>query len=368
MTKLNKLRFIKSPEKNFKFSSACEFREFRENLDATRVTGCELFANSCEFFANSQNKTDLRLKFATVQHCRDTQIKRYEADWSWMTTALSRPKKRHEKDGKAIIFSIFNVGIRKAENVEGITALGFDLEVNKGDGSVPPSASEAAAIVALAGVEAVIYTTYSHSPNAPRYRIFFPLTEPLPPTELKIALSVVAEGIPDISHWIDQTCKDAARLFYLPAYHPDREADFEFYHVAGDILNTDTLQSLIDYKKRTIAAKKEAKRQRLSVYSCDRKNAVGSVIQRFNAMIKIDDILQLHGYQKKGKRWLSPVSSTGVAGIHVFEDGRMFSHHADPLGNQGTLLDSFEAFTLLEHRGDKKAATRAALRLMEARS
>ena len=180
MTKLNKLRFIKSPEKNFKFSSACEFREFRENLDATRVTGCELFANSCEFFANSQNKTDLRLKFATVQHCRDTQIKRYEADWSWMTTALSRPKKRHEKDGKAIIFSIFNVGIRKAENVEGITALGFDLEVNKGDGSVPPSASEAAAIVALAGVEAVIYTTYSHSPNAPRYRIFFPLTEPLP--------------------------------------------------------------------------------------------------------------------------------------------------------------------------------------------
>ena len=348
----------------FKFSKCCEFREFRENLDTARVTGCELFANSCEFPANSQNKTDLRLKFATVQHCRDTRIKMYEADWSWMIRALSRPKIQREKDGKAIIFSIFNTAIRKAVNVEGITALGFDIEVNKADGSVPPSVSEAAAIVAHTGVESVIYTTYSHHPNAPRYRIIFPLSEPLPPTDLKLALSVVADGIADISHWIDQTCKDPARLFYLPACHHERVADFEFYHVAGDILNTDTLQSLVDHKKRTIAAKQH----RLSTYSGDSENTVGSVIRRFNAMFTLNDILQTHGYQRQGKRWLSPISSTGIAGVHVFDDGRMFSHHADVLGNQGTLLDSFEAFALLEHGGDKKAAARVALRLMGVRS
>lgn len=353
--------------KKYPFTDSCEFREFCEYPATARVTGCESFANSCEFPANSQNNTGLRLQFATVSHCRDTQPRLFDAEWLWMVRAFSQPKIRLEKDGKAIIFGVLTKPYRAAANVSAVTALGFDIECNKEDGSVPPPASEAAAMVSRTGTEAVIHTTFSHHPNAPRYRIIFPLDKPLPPPDLKLALLVVAGAIGGVSHWIDRTCKDAARLFYLPSCPPDKATLFEFYHVTGDILSTDTLQVLIAHKKATLEAKRAAKAQRLNAGGVRKINAKGGVIQRFNATFPLDAILQSHGYERRGKRWLSPASSSGIAGVHAFEDGRMFSHHTDILGNQGTLSDSFEAFALLEYGGDKSSATKAAARLLAVR-
>jgi hypothetical protein len=90
-----------------------------------------------------------------------------------------------------------------------------------------------------------------------------------------------------------------------------------------------------------------------------------NVIGQFNDAHDIVTMLEAHGYKQRGKRWLAPTSSSGLAGVTVFEDGtHCFSHHAsDPL-NDGHAHDAFSVFCLLDHRGDVTAAIRAAAKLL----
>ncbi|MGV6473488.1 bifunctional DNA primase/polymerase [Azotobacter vinelandii] len=88
-----------------------------------------------------------------------------------------------------------------------------------------------------------------------------------------------------------------------------------------------------------------------------------SVIEAFNRAHDVEQLLERHGYQRRGRKWLFPASGTGLPGITVSE-GRVFSHHAaDPLAN-GHQNDAFDVFCLLEHGGDVSAATKAAARAL----
>lgn len=80
-------------------------------------------------------------------------------------------------------------------------------------------------------------------------------------------------------------------------------------------------------------------------------------IDRFNREISIIDILERNGYIKKDKRYLSPWSSTGLAGVDVFPDDNTCNsfHGSCPL-NDGKGKTAFDAFMILEHGGDFNAA------------
>lgn len=84
-----------------------------------------------------------------------------------------------------------------------------------------------------------------------------------------------------------------------------------------------------------------------------------SVIAQFNKAFSISAILQRNGYKAVGARWLAPDSSSGMPGVKLL-DGRAISHHgSDPLSDHHT-HDAFSIYTVLEHRGDVRAAVRAA--------
>ena len=90
-----------------------------------------------------------------------------------------------------------------------------------------------------------------------------------------------------------------------------------------------------------------------------------SVISAFNAAHDPAAILAAHGYKPKGpNRWLSPFSSSGLAGVvRLSQTGRIHCHHAsDPLA--GPPHDAFSLFTVLEHGGDHREAVREAARLL----
>ena len=90
-----------------------------------------------------------------------------------------------------------------------------------------------------------------------------------------------------------------------------------------------------------------------------------SVIDAFNRAHDPAAILASHGYKPKGpNRWLSPFSSSGLAGIvRLSQTGRIHCHHAsDPLA--GPPHDAFSLFTVLEHGGDHREAVKAAARLL----
>ncbi|MCQ2994195.1 bifunctional DNA primase/polymerase [Pseudomonas syringae] len=89
-----------------------------------------------------------------------------------------------------------------------------------------------------------------------------------------------------------------------------------------------------------------------------------SVIDEFNRCHDVQEILRANGYAKKGSKWLYPQSSTGLPGITVSEDGKVYSHHAaDPLAN-GHQNDAFEVFCLLEHGGEQSKAVKAAAQML----
>ncbi|WP_448645999.1 bifunctional DNA primase/polymerase [Pseudomonas mohnii] len=89
-----------------------------------------------------------------------------------------------------------------------------------------------------------------------------------------------------------------------------------------------------------------------------------SVIDEFNRCHDVQELLRSHGYIKRGSKWLYPQSSTGLPGVTISEEGKVYSHHgADPLAN-GHQNDAFEVFCLLEHGGDQSKAVKDAARML----
>ena len=83
------------------------------------------------------------------------------------------------------------------------------------------------------------------------------------------------------------------------------------------------------------------------------------MIAAFNLAHPVEELLTEHGYKCRGKRWISPTSSTGLAGVTILE-GRVYSHHAsDPLAD-GHTHDAFDLFRILDHNGDARNAIKAA--------
>jgi hypothetical protein len=84
-----------------------------------------------------------------------------------------------------------------------------------------------------------------------------------------------------------------------------------------------------------------------------------NVIAAFNQVHSGEELLGAHGYTRRGKRWISPTSSSGLAGITIL-DGRVYSHHAsDPLADSHA-HDAFDILRILDHGGDARSAVKAA--------
>lgn len=86
-----------------------------------------------------------------------------------------------------------------------------------------------------------------------------------------------------------------------------------------------------------------------------------SVIEAFNNANSINDLLVQYGYKPAGRdRYLSPNSSSGLAGVNVFEDGTAYSHHASDPFDSAHAFDAFELWCHYEHMGDVSKAVKDA--------
>lgn len=87
------------------------------------------------------------------------------------------------------------------------------------------------------------------------------------------------------------------------------------------------------------------------------------VIALFNESHDLAALIEAHGYERRGDKWLCPQSTSGDPGVTINE-GKLYSHHSsDPLAN-GHRNDAFDVFCILQHNGDQKAATKAAARIL----
>ena len=97
-------------------------------------------------------------------------------------------------------------------------------------------------------------------------------------------------------------------------------------------------------------------------------NETQDVIGQYNDAVPMAQALTDAGYRQIGNRWLSPNSTSKIAGVVIFDDGRAYSHHAsDPFDLEHS-FDAFEVFCQYQHMGNAGAAVKAAADLLDIKS
>lgn len=78
------------------------------------------------------------------------------------------------------------------------------------------------------------------------------------------------------------------------------------------------------------------------------------------ARVPLTQALERYGYKRKGNRWLSPHSTTGLPGVIVDADRCWICHASDPLCSEdtGKPVNAFDLYCYYEHGGDVSAAVK----------
>lgn len=225
------------------------------------------------------------------------------------------------------------------------------LDIEKG----APPFDDVVVMLDLFGWNYAVYTTHSHTPEEPRYRVVVPTETPLEELDrLEGYCLGLAQSLGVDSACVDKASWDRERLMYLPRRKEDSTAYKTASRIDGVMLHLTDLPYIAPedvQKPPQIVARQTS----------------GSIpaIAAFNEKYSVADVLERNGYQVAGSnRYHPPGDITGEPGVRLFPDsGRVYSHHAnDPLNTEyeGHAHDAFDCFRLLEHGGDMAAALNAA--------
>lgn len=200
--------------------------------------------------------------------------------------------------------------------------------------------------------KAMIHTSTSHQKNkggikCDRYRVIIALKE-----RLHCSVKEYTDTMKYISKkvfpFIDDKCVDPARIYF--GY-----SDCEIHYTGGsntfDFMKYKSIAEKIAEINKDIEKPKETNKY---------KTTAENPIDEFNKNNTVDGLLSRYGYIQQGDRWLSPNSSTGVAGVILqdCDDGltRAYNHHSSDSWENET---AFGIYAAIEHGGDISSACRA---------
>lgn len=135
--------------------------------------------------------------------------------WQWAEIVREHVETPRKEDAPLWSFVLPSKPDRRADSVDFVTALAFDF-----DGKAGPDWDNVLDQFSL--VNHWAYTTFSHSPDSHAFRVVLPLETAIPASEYPEAWQAAVD-ILEIGAWVDPSCKDLARLFYLPSCAPGAE-------------------------------------------------------------------------------------------------------------------------------------------------
>lgn len=95
------------------------------------------------------------------------------------------------------------------------------------------------------------------------------------------------------------------------------------------------------------------------VASPQNENPDVAIVQNtFNERYNPGEILERNGYKKRGDKWLVPGSSSGIPGVVLLDNDKVYSHHGSDVLGDGKPHDAYDLAVILEYSGDKKRAWR----------
>jgi hypothetical protein len=266
-----------------------------------------------------------------------------------------------ESDGKHVR--------RLKRNLLARTAIALDIETDKTTGELAQPVCEAVARIAGIGWAGVVYTSHSHAPAAPRYRIVLPLSEEIAPDLPAVEVITDCLGMGGV---LDRSKVGASSLFYLPSAPWGQSDHHETVVVDGNPIDAAWMRE----RAGAILAERQAEADRIAAEAAARREAKiaagfdpdDSLIEKLRSRFDLGSVLTARGYDKSGTKYRHPNSNSGSYGADIKTFGgieRVFSHNGtDPLhgGNLPdwcggvTALDAFDVVAILEFGGDRRRA------------
>jgi hypothetical protein len=201
------------------------------------------------------------------------------------------------------------------------------------------------------------FTTSSHLGDGQgRWKVLIPFSGPVNHknwSEIAIGFSLKVSGDPAQT----RTCQ----IFYAPN-KLTTQSPYEFIvEVNKQFVDPQDCNHPFINDALKAYTKNEAKKDQKAVKAIPMKRVInktqGTIIEKVNQSFRLSDVLTGHGYKQKGKKYLSPNSDSGMAGVVILDGNRCYSHHgpADPLSNLnngGRSLDVFGVLCILDYGAD----------------
>jgi predicted P-loop ATPase len=192
-----------------------------------------------------------------------------------------------------------------------------------------------------AGAAACLYSTHSHTPGRPKFRLLLPLNRPAAPDEYCAVALKLAEAI-GLKNF-DPTTYQSERLFFWPSRSQD--AEYVFQVCAGDPLNVDAWLARYPNWRDTSCWPDAAPSLLTAAKKQDdpltKPGFVGAFCRAYSIPEAVSTFLS-GVYTEDGEGRYTYKHGSTAAGLVVYEDGRFaYSHHGtDPAG--GLLLNAFD--------------------------
>ena len=302
----------------------------------------------------NQIRYDGPVTIAVGESRRSTQWKNKEVLWSQLAERLSIPTKTPEtvdeyrgfakskrdeiKDVGGFVGGSLKGGRRKAEAIMQRRLLTLDLD------DVPKDADPWDTVVLVLGCAAVLYSTHSHRPEAPRLRLVMPLSRPVSPEEYSAIARKVAQDIG--IDMCDDTTYEPHRLMYWPSASINAEYRYEIED--GPWLNADEqLARYVDWHDPSewpISSRRAEALHRLASHQespLEKNGIVGAFCRVYDIHDAIEHFLP-DTYEKYDDNRYTYKGGSTSGGLVLYDNGIFaYSHHGtDPAS--GKLCNAFD--------------------------
>ena len=302
----------------------------------------------------NQIRYDGPVTIAVGESRRSTQWKNKEVLWSQLGERLSIPTKTPEtvdeyrgfakskrdeiKEVGGFVGGSLKGGRRKAEAIMQRRLLTLDLD------DVPRNADPWDTVVLVLGCAAVLYSTHSHRPEAPRLRLVMPLSRPVSPEEYSAIARKVAQDIG--IDMCDDTTYEPHRLMYWPSASINAEYRYEVED--GPWLNADEqLARYVDWHDPSewpISSRRAEALHRLASHQespLEKNGIVGAFCRVYDIHDAIEHFLP-DTYEKYDDNRYTYKGGSTSGGLVLYDNGVFaYSHHGtDPAS--GKLCNAFD--------------------------
>jgi hypothetical protein len=246
------------------------------------------------------NKIADKIKYVSIfKHKQDNQPERTKLTWE-MTKHDVRPS----KDGVMFNASRFD-GTRGNDFFVSANAMFYDFDMGN---------STIAEIRALLPDNLLwIYTTHSHTPEEPRYRVVLLLCRTVNAKEhVAIGRALNEKLTPELRRCLDKSCFERARPHYLPACPPDQAGNAKSRFFDGEPLDAEKLIAI----GMKIPSEEAITRGTKADKSGDRP---GDDYVRRHTIV---DVMLEDGWTRvKGDKWAKPGDTSGDYHAKLYGDG-----------------------------------------------